>query len=125
MNDVVDGFNEFFVNVGPKLAQEIKHTLPEKSCADYIERNPNSFNLGTVEKKEIMEIVNKCKDKTSADWNDIDMHLVKKVIDGIADPLTHICNTSFKTGIFPEKMKIAKVVPVFKNGSGGLLLNSV
>ena len=123
MNDVVDGFNEFFVNVGPKLAQEIKNTLPEKSCADYIERNPNSINLGTVEKKEIMKIVNNCKDKTSADWNDIDMHLVKKVIDGIADPLTHICNTSFKTGIFPEKMKTAKVIPIYKAGDKQIFTN--
>ena len=116
MNDVVDGFNEFFVNVGPKLAKEIKNAPPEKSCAEYIERNPNSFYLETVEKNEIIDIVTKCKDKTSTDWNGIDMNLVKKVIDGIVNPLTHICNVSFISGIFPEKMKTAKVIPIYKSG---------
>ena len=31
--------------------------------------------------------------------------------------LTHICNTSFKTGVFPEKLKIAKIIPTFKAGN--------
>ena len=26
--------------------------------------------------------------------------------------LTYICNTSFETGIFPDNMKVAKVIPV-------------
>uniref|UniRef100_A0A3Q3EDH9 Reverse transcriptase domain-containing protein n=1 Tax=Labrus bergylta TaxID=56723 RepID=A0A3Q3EDH9_9LABR len=44
------------------------------------------------------------------------MRIVKQVIQGIAKPLTHICNLSFKTGKFPRKMKIAKVIPLYKTG---------
>ena len=32
-------------------------------------------------------------------------------------PLVHIVNISFSTGIFPSEMKIAKVIPLFKNGN--------
>lgn len=39
---------------------------------------------------------------------------VKHVIDGIVKPLTYICNLSFQTGTFPIKMKIAKVIPLYK-----------
>ena len=59
----------------------------------------------------------KCKNKTSTDCNKIDMILVKKIIREIAKPLTHIFNLSFQTGIVPNKMKIAKVIPLFKSGS--------
>ncbi len=38
------------------------------------------------------------------------MTVIKRVIEGISKPLTYICNLSFKTGIFPNKMKIAKVL---------------
>lgn len=42
------------------------------------------------------------------------IRLVKKVIDGIVNPLTYFCNLSFKTGTFPCKMKTAKVIPLYK-----------
>lgn len=102
--------------MGPKLANEIKDvgvTSAEQYCG---ERNSDSLSLGTVDKKEIIDIVKKCLNKTSLDGDDIDMALIKKVIDGIATPLCHICNLSFEAGIFPAKMKIAKVIPLFKAG---------
>lgn len=44
------------------------------------------------------------------------MTLIKKVIDSIINPLTYICNLSFTTGSFPQKMKIAKIIPLYKAG---------
>ena len=41
---------------------------------------------------------------------------MKKVINQIADPLAHLFNRSFITGIVPNKFKIAKVSPVLKGG---------
>ena len=38
-------------------------------------------------------------------------------------PLAHIVNLSFTSGIFPEDMKIAKVIPWFKNDSKTDLTN--
>ena len=34
----------------------------------------------------------------------------------IAMPLSHIINCSLISGIVPSKLKIAKVIPIFKNG---------
>ncbi len=41
---------------------------------------------------------------------------MKKVIEGISKPVTYICNLLFQTGTFSNKMKIAKVVPLYKTG---------
>ena len=35
----------------------------------------------------------------------------------IYQPLTFIINLSLKTGVFPDSLKIAKVIPIFKQGS--------
>lgn len=116
-DDKVNSFNHYFVNIGPKLAEQIPESLPSVDCSENrIDRNPNSMFLTSVEEKEIIDIVHMCKYKTSTDCNDIDMKIVKKVIEGIVGPLTYICNLSFQTGKVPNKMKIAKVVPLYKTG---------
>ena len=45
------------------------------------------------------------------------MDIVANVIPVISNPLTHICNNSLKTGVFPSRMKIAKIKPIFKSGA--------
>lgn len=65
MNEVVDRFNSFFVNVGPKLTNEIDNggmRYAEEKC---VERNLNSIVLGTVESKEIIDVVNKCTGRST------------------------------------------------------------
>uniref|UniRef100_A0A8C7Y996 Reverse transcriptase domain-containing protein n=1 Tax=Oryzias sinensis TaxID=183150 RepID=A0A8C7Y996_9TELE len=57
------------------------------------------------------------KGKLSTNVNGIDMALVKTVISGILKPLEYIFNSSFQTGSFPNQMKIAKVIPLYKTGN--------
>lgn len=94
MDDVVGGFNTFFVNVAAKLANQIKSDTSE-ALARFV-RNPCTIFLKAVDEKEVRDIVSNFKDKTSTDCNEIDMTIMKKVIDGISQPLTHICNMSFR-----------------------------
>ena len=42
---------------------------------------------------------------------------VAKVVSVICKPLAHICNISFRSGVFPSRMKIANVIPMFKSGT--------
>uniref|UniRef100_A0A3Q3J5Q4 Reverse transcriptase domain-containing protein n=1 Tax=Monopterus albus TaxID=43700 RepID=A0A3Q3J5Q4_MONAL len=44
------------------------------------------------------------------------MSIIKSVIDGCSKPLTYIFNLSFQSGKFPNSMKIAKVIPLYKSG---------
>ena len=69
-----------------------------------------------VTEKEVSEIVSGCKSKTSYGHDEISMKTVKHVIKQIVRPLTYIFNRSLITGIFPNDMKTAKVIPVFKSG---------
>ena len=65
--------------------------------------------LTAVDEKETMVIGNTCKNKTSTDFNEMGMTIVKSFTDRISKPLTHFCSLSVQTSTFPNKMKIAEV----------------
>ena len=48
--------------------------------------------------------------------NSIPIRLLKVLNSGISNQLAMIINESFSSGIFPDKLKIAKVTPIFKKG---------
>ena len=52
---------------------------------------------------------------TANGWDDIAPRSVKFNKDIIQKPLMHIRNLSFYTGIVPEQIKIARVVPIYKH----------
>ena len=43
--------------------------------------------------------------------------ILKTIRDYISEPLAFLVNDSFASGNFPEKLKLARVTPVFKKGS--------
>ena len=40
--------------------------------------------------------------------------LLKWCVDFISEPLSHVCNMSLQEGIFPDELKIANVIPLYK-----------
>ena len=44
------------------------------------------------------------------------MCLVKKIVPYILAPLRHVSNLSLEQGVFPDDMKITKVIVLFKAG---------
>ena len=63
------------------------------------------------------------KTNKSPGWENISFNVVKPCFDILLKPLRYIFNLSLRTGIFPNKLKIAKVKPIFKNGEKELLKN--
>lgn len=116
--EVVNEFNSFFVNVGPTLANLIrKNDDPEYEEAWKGEnRVVNSIFLADTTIKEIVAIVENCKNKKSTDCDGIDMVIIKKTLDCISIPLCYIFNLSLQSGVFPDRMKVAKVIPLYKSG---------
>ena len=72
---------------------------------------------------EISDIVSNLKSNKSACYDEISPNVMKSVIPYISKPLCEIVNISFYIGKFPDKLKIAKVSPVFKSDNK-LLVNN-
>ena len=121
--DISNGFNDFFVNVGPNLARKID--VPDNiDVRDYLkDRQVNSLFLKPTTEEEILDIIKKSEDKNSTDSDDLSMLTLKKVFISICTPFTHICNMSLLNGVFPNNMKTAKVVPLFKSGEKDIFTN--
>ena len=47
----------------------------------------------------------------------------KECLDSITEPLTHLINISFRSGVFPSELKLAKVVPICKSGDSSSVNN--
>ena len=115
--NIANGFNNFFVNVGSNLAKNIP-CHQEKSFYDFLgNKNTSSMFIEPVVQKEILNLTSQCKGKNSKDCNDISMKVIKNVMSSVIEPFTHICNLSFSTGVFPDAMKTAKVIPLHKSGA--------
>ena len=115
---IADEFNNFFVNVGPNLVKNIPAVNNVASIYDYMgQQNLNSMFINPVNEAEVIRIIKLCKTNDSMDYNDISMWVLSRIAPHVVKPLVHIFNLSFSTGIFPSELKIAKVIPLFKNGN--------
>ena len=54
----------------------------------------------------------------------IPTEILKIIKQNICYPLKEIINISFATGTYPDKLKIAKVIPIFKNKGDELLVSN-
>ena len=82
-----------------------------------------SMYLTPVSNEEIVITAGQIKNKTSDDYNTLSMNVVKNIIKSVVTPFQHICKLSFKTGLVPDAMKIAKVIPLFKSGDKHIFRN--
>ena len=108
-------FNDYFVNIGYNLTKDLQSS--SNDFTKYLKRNECSAYFKPITCKEIIDIVCNMKNDTSAGFDGVTVKIIKRVIHLICIPLCNIFNMSMTEGIFPEKLKIAKVVPVYKNGS--------
>ena len=113
---IANEFNKYFTNIGPSLASQINYSVG-KSFKDYLlTPTPHNFSFGMVNSDSIKEIINELKNKSTSGCDKLSNKLLKLIKDDIAEPLTVIINQTFSSGVFPHKLKIAKVIPVHKKG---------
>ena len=76
---------------------------------------PSMF-ISPVTEEELINTVKNLRSKNSLDCLGLNMRIIKQIVPCIKDQFLNICNKSFEQGIFPDKMKIAKIIPIFKSG---------
>ena len=119
---MAENFNEYFVKIGPTLAGNIQ-PIDGDHLAYITNRSADSMFIAPTDEHEIQSIVQNLLSNKSPWYDDVSPRVVKVVIDHPSAPLCNIFNKSLKTGIFPDKLKLAKVIPVFKSENRTLLTN--
>ena len=113
--EIAEGFNDFFVNIGPSLSRSIPSSV--KCYSEYL-MNPSSENFVFANTTPfiINEALKKLKSKNSSGHDKISTSLLKYITPTIMTPLCHLFNLSFKTGFIPNNLKTAMIKPIFKKG---------
>ena len=109
-------FNDYFVNIAKSLADKIPNS--PNSFTTYL-KPPllQSFGLNLTSPEEILNLSHSIHPSHSKGVDDIDPLIASKHLGSIAQPLADIINCSFTYGIFPQALKTAKIVPIFKRGA--------
>ena len=108
--------NDFFVNVGINIDKDIPNN--NKSPESFLKsRNRFNFLITYVSNEELINIIKSLDGKKNSGPSSIPTKLLLMIPDLIAFPFCNIINKSFQTGVFPEAIKIACVIAVFKKGS--------
>ena len=126
-NDVIDdpqkiceAFNVHFATIGEKIGKNIKL---RESNPPILPNSPNSFFFSPATPEAIYSLIGNIKIKKAIRENDIDNKLLKLSNTIISPFLSSIFNSCIQQGEFPNSLKIAVVVPIFKKGDSNLLTN--
>ena len=121
-NRISECFNTHFVKAGKVVQSKIPKVT--NSYKDYLQYKVKSSMLfGSTNEIEISKIIMRMESKRSSGYDCISNHIMKNIVNTVRLPLEIIYNKSLSTGIFPDLMKIAKIIPLFKGGNSLLTDN--
>ena len=122
---IANGFNDFFCGIGPELASNIdQNKFPNNCFKNYLGQKPDtSFTLLPVPIGNLIEIIKKLKNKSSSGSDLLSNTLLKLAMPHLLLPLKSLIDLSFATGFVPQQVKIAKVIPLHKEGDKGVFNN--
>ena len=120
---IANEFNKYFGNVGKILSESVIQPQ-NRSFEEFLTAPCHpcfSFNLVTSD--DIVKVIDQLKPKNSCGIDGLSNKLLKVIKHDIIDGLTIMINQCLTTNIFPDRMKLAKVVPLHKKNDNDIFDN--
>ncbi len=126
---ICNTFNNFFSSIGEKLANELSTKRVNKTPTNVLstkkvkmtsttekvsDHHEHKFNFQKTNEEEILKIITAMKPKISTGHDNMSNYILKIIKYEICKPITHIINHAIQNDSFPQKWKIAKVIPLYK-----------
>ena len=117
--EIANEFNGFFVNIGGNIGNN------KERNDDYSRHNKPKSKLcfKEITGEVTLTIINDLKPKSSSGIDEISNKTLKYLKNEIAAPLTIIINQMLHSGIFPDALKVSKVIPLYKKDDKQLFSN--
>ena len=109
--DIANAMNNHFSQIRATLAAKFPNNGDHQK---YMKKRITPSFLEPVNNEETIKEIAKLNNKKSAGDDNIKPRVLKENKETLAKPITHIINLSFKNGEVPNKLKIAKVIPIYK-----------
>ena len=119
---VANSFNKFYKTIAQKLVNNLGDT--NNIFQDYL-KNPNehSIFLNEINPNEVFKILAGLDPTKASDIYGIPPKILKTTSRSLCTNLTMIFNKSLKLGVFPDALKLTKVIPIHKANSKMIVSN--
>ena len=120
--EMTEEFNDFFLNIGPTLANKIPSA---NICNPIVDSSShqNSFFLEPISPIEVFREIMHLKENKANGPENIPTKYIKLASELLAPMLCNIFNQCLIKGKFPKNLKIAKIKPIHKSGLKELMTN--
>ena len=106
-------FNTFFSEIGTNLSKDVAEA--EISYSDFLTETDKLFSFSETTPAHVYSLLSKLSKSKATGPDNIPTKLLKECPDLVCESLSLIFNQSFKTGVFPNDWKNARVSPLYKN----------
>ena len=123
LKKIANAFGKFY-KFGRTLADRI--SMGNNDTDQYLSRIPCNFKsmvMKPTSQRETMKLISKLPNKTSHGHDMISNELLKSLNRSISFPLFIIFNQSLSEGIFPNLMKMAAILPLYKGKESDKVIN--
>ena len=104
----------FFVKIGPNLASEIPKI--DTNFETYISKANTKLQENFLTEDAFFKTFKSVKINKAPSFDETDVNVINQIYNHIKKPLNRIFGDPIKLGVFPGKLKLAKVTPIFKSG---------
>ena len=120
---VADTFNAFFTTVANKLVSKLPkaaNIFNSKFIHQYYKQKgvvQNAFSFSLLSETEVCKMLKGLSPRKATGLDDLPARFIRDGAEGIAYPISYMINLSLKTGVVPDEMKTARVIPLYKKNS--------
>lgn len=122
---IANAFNQYFTSIASNMNKKSENIdKPQKDRPSYNSFLQNSIKntifMQDCTELEVEKVINNLQNGKASD---IPISVIKKSSPVIRSHLAYHFNTLMAQGHFPDKLKLAKITPIFKKGNAELLEN--
>ena len=123
--NISEAVNNHFVTLVDQLFKNKVNVIDPDSRTDNELENKikKSLFLKPINTKFVSDFIKGMDHKKSNRSDSPQTKFLKIAVDIIAPILTYIFNSCIEEGVFPETLKIAEVIPIFKSGNRSIINN--
>lgn len=115
--EILNSLNNYFINAVTWNNQISNLDEDLHISRLFIERE--EFNFRQINEYDLKMYIKKINNNSASGYDLISPNLLKSVMNHINAPLLKITNNILSTSIFPNNLKIARVIPIYKAGNRG------
>lgn len=117
--EVAQAFDNFFTNIPYKTTEKLNSTPggAESLMKANVDKCQIDFKFHEIDSQTIIKAFKSLNLKNTEDLWGLSVRSISSAIFIIASPLAYLFNLCIEQGVFPDLMKMSKVVPIFKSGN--------